>query len=118
MVQPGVAVEAPARQAVLRRLRRELPYLRRRFGVVRLALYGSFARGDQTGHSDVDILVELSRPLGLEFVALAEYLEDRLGRRVDLATFDTFQRALQQPHRRAIVAAIQEDLIDVEAAPR
>lgn len=117
MVQPSVAVEAPAGQAVLRLLRRELPYLRRRFGVVRLALYGSYARGDQTGHSDVDILVELSQPLGLEFVAPAQYLEDRLGRRVDLATFDTFRRALQQPYRRAIAAGIQKDLIDVETTP-
>ncbi len=103
--------------AVLSRLRRELPYLRQRFGVIRIALYGSFARGGQTKDSDVDLLVELSRPLGLEFVALAEYLEDVLGRRVDLATFDAFRRALQQPHRRAIAVAVQKDLIDVESAP-
>lgn len=110
--------ETPAGQEVFRLLRRELPTLRRRFGVVRLALYGSCARGGQTPHSDVDILVELPRPLGLEFVALAQYLEDKLGRPVDLATFDTFRHALQHPYRRAIAAAIVSDLIDVETAPR
>jgi predicted nucleotidyltransferase len=118
VVQPSTTAQGLADQAVLRLLRRELPYLRRRFGVTRLALYGSHARGSQTEGSDVDILVELSRPLGLEFVALAQYPEDRLGRPVDLATFDAFRQALQQPYRRAIAAAVQEDLIDVETAPR
>ncbi|RDV84201.1 nucleotidyltransferase family protein [Ammonifex thiophilus] len=40
-----------SREEVLRTLRAELPYLRERFGVKRLALYGSFARGEQTEDS-------------------------------------------------------------------
>ncbi len=102
---------------VLRILRRELPYLRQRFGVARLALYGSYARSDHGAQSDVDVLVDLSRPLGLEFVSLAYYLEERLGRRVDLATFDAFRRTIEKPHRQDLAASIQEALVYVEAAP-
>jgi uncharacterized protein len=112
------AVNTPDSEDLLHTLRGELPYLSQRFGVARLALYGSFARGSQTEHSDVDILVELSRPLGLEFVALAYYLEGKLGRRVDLATFDAFRHAGQKPHRKSQVLNIQEDLIDVQTTPR
>jgi hypothetical protein len=52
--------------------------MQKRFGITRLALYGSTARGEQSEQSDVDILVELSWPLGLEFVELAYYLNDTL----------------------------------------
>ncbi len=49
-------------EAVLQRLRLALPYLRRRYGVGRLSLYGSFAQGTAVEDSDVDLLVELSPP--------------------------------------------------------
>jgi len=116
MSQPTSTSLISPTEKLLRVLRAELPYLRDRFGVTRLAIYGSFARGEQSEQSDVDILAESSRPLGLEFVELAYYLEEKLGRRVDLATFDAFRRASQQPYRQTLVASIQEDLIDVETS--
>jgi len=60
--------------------------LRERFGVARLAVFGSYARGDQTPQSDVDVMVELEHPLGYEFVDLHDTIETMLGVRVDLAT--------------------------------
>jgi len=97
---------ATTREAVLQRLGLALPYLRRRYGVVRLSLCGSFARGAARQDSDVDLLVELSRPLGLEFVSLAQYLERKLGRKVDLVTFETFRRSLTSPRYREIALNI------------
>lgn len=47
-------------------------------------------------------------------VPLAYSLEEKLGRQVDLATFDAFRRTVRKPHRQALAASIQEDLIDVE----
>lgn len=98
---------------ILRVLQKELPYLRERYGVARLALYGSFAQGHATAKSDVDLLVELTRPLGLEFVALASYLERCLGRKVDLVTFDTLRRSLKHPRYQAIAQHVQRTLTDV-----
>ena len=59
----------------------------------------------------MDLLVELSRPLGLEVVALAHYLERKLGRKVDLATFETFRRSLTSPRYRDIAVNIQESIV-------
>ncbi|SEV90862.1 nucleotidyltransferase family protein [Thermococcus thioreducens] len=42
--------------------------LRRRFGVSSIAIFGSYARGEETELSDVDILVEFERPIGWEIV--------------------------------------------------
>jgi uncharacterized protein len=52
-----------------------------------LALFGSVIRDEARPDSDVDILVEFVRPIGmLAFLRLKQYLEDILGRRVDLVT--------------------------------
>ena len=60
----------------------------RRLGVRRCGLFGSFARGEQEGRSDVDILVEFEpgRKTFDSFMALAFFLEDLFGRKVDLLT--------------------------------
>ena len=105
--------KALSKESILETLRADLPYLREKYGVVRIALYGSFAHGGPTAKSDVDLLVDLSRPLGLEFVALADYLEKRLGRRADLTTFETLNRSRGHPRYRAVGRRIQRTLTDV-----
>jgi predicted nucleotidyltransferase len=55
------------------------------YGVKRAAVFGSVARGEEKPDSDVDILVELSEPLGLlKFAKLNYTLEDALEKKVDL----------------------------------
>mgnify|MGYP005869097041 CR=1 FL=1 len=95
---------------VLQKLRKELPYLRERYGVERIAIYGSFATGKPTKKSNIDLLVELVQPLGLDFIALAYHLEEVLGRKVDLATFDTLRKSMENPRYKHIVADIQRML--------
>lgn len=50
------------------------------------AMFGSFARGDATETSDLDLLVRFSKRVGWKFYGIAEDLEKSLGRQVDLAT--------------------------------
>jgi predicted nucleotidyltransferase len=58
-----------------------------RFAVRELYLFGSAARDQATDTSDVDLLVEFSRPVGLlQFISLQRYLEELLDARVDLGT--------------------------------
>ena len=83
---------APQLEAVLRDLQ---PMLAARFHVYRLGYFGSFATGQQRADSDVDVLVELSQPLGWEFFELEEVLENALQRRVDLVTVDALKPQLR-----------------------
>lgn len=102
----------PTKQEILETLRQALPYLRQKYGVVRLGLFGSFAKQTPRPDSDVDLLVELEKPLGLEFVSLADELEQLLGRKVDLATFDAWKRTFAT-HRRAIAEDVGRSLVYV-----
>ncbi len=102
-----------SREDIIRTLRKELPSLRDQFGVERIALYGSFAKGTQGETSDIDLLVQLSRPLGFEFIHLAERLESALGRQVDLATVDSLRRSASDPRRASIADDIQRTMIYV-----
>ncbi|MCJ7622812.1 MAG: nucleotidyltransferase family protein [Anaerolineaceae bacterium] len=59
----------------------------KKMDVKSLAVFGSVARGDTHQDSDVDLLVEFSRPIGLfQFVDVKFYLEELLGTSVDLGT--------------------------------
>lgn len=113
MVSGRTTALVNSKAPLLAALRRELPSLRKAYGVRRLALYGSFARGDAGARSDVDLLVETASPLGLEFVTLARHLEKVLGRKVDLATFETLRRSKTVPRRRAAAEAVEKSLVDV-----
>ena len=75
-----------AQKTVVAALRAKMGYLHEQFGVKQLALFGSFAAGTATKDSDVDLVVEFDRPVGLKFVSLAGYLEKLLGRKVDVLT--------------------------------
>ena len=75
------------RQRALDLLLRSKPELQARFGVNRLALFGSTARDTATPSSDVDILVAFDEPVtSKRYFGVQFYLEDLLGCPVDLVT--------------------------------
>jgi uncharacterized protein len=74
------------REYILETLAKDKTELQSRFNVSKLALFGSYARGDQQPDSDVDILVEVDPSIGLDFVTLAETIEKLLGVSVDLVS--------------------------------
>lgn len=56
------------------------------YGLKNIAIFGSYSRNQQNDASDLDILVEFSRPVGIEFIDLAEELEVLLNIKVDLVS--------------------------------
>ncbi len=70
--------------AILHRHQYEL----KQFKVKRMGLFGSFAKGKPTSKSDIDFLVEFDEPTYENFYNLIEYLEDLLGRKVEVLTPD------------------------------
>lgn len=65
-------------------------------GVISLAVFGSVARDEAGPDSDVDLLVDIRRPMGFfQYYAIKEYLERLLGRPVDLVTREALKRQLR-----------------------
>lgn len=94
------------KNTVIQLLSNSKPLLQERFGVVRLALFGSTARGAASDTSDIDILVTFDGPAtSRRYFGVQFYLEDLLGRPVDLVT----EKALR-PELRPY---IQRDLVSV-----
>jgi hypothetical protein len=88
-------------------LRKNLSYLAAEYGVKRIGLFGSFAKGSASEKSDVDIVVEFAHPIGLRFVEFAEYLESLLGKKVDVLT-PAGIRGIRVPH---IAEDIEQNVI-------
>lgn len=61
------------------------------FGVSELGVFGSYARGEQTANSDVDVLVDLETETFDAYMGLLFYLEDLFERKVDLVMKDTIK---------------------------
>jgi predicted nucleotidyltransferase len=87
------------------RLRELKPELERRFGVLRIGVFGSVARGEEDANSDVDVLVELEAPIGWELVDLQDRLEEVLERRVDLVTVGALREEMSATVMREVVFA-------------
>ena len=72
------------KQSIIESLKSEKSYLKKQFGVEEIALFGSFARGENNTGSDVDILVSLSKPSYSLIMGLYLFLEKKLNMKVDI----------------------------------
>ncbi len=80
---------------ILQRIKELQPEMQKRFGVTRIGVFGSFARGEEEAESDVDILVEMSDPTFDRYMDLKFLLEDVFQRSVDLVLADTVKPLLK-----------------------
>ena len=68
-------------------LERLKPELAKKYFVSSIGLFGSIVRDDfSDAKSDIDIIVDFSRPIGIEFVDLADFLESQIKRKIDLVS--------------------------------
>ncbi len=75
-----------------------------KYGVKKLALFGSYARGEQKTTSDIDFLIEKGQIKGWEFFGFINSLEDYLGVHVDVFTYDSLRNSL-------IAEALKDEVI-------
>lgn len=71
------------------------PVLADKFHVSKIGYFGSYTTGGQTNKSDLDLLVEFSRPIGWEFFTLEKFLENEFGLPIDLVTKDALKERIK-----------------------
>lgn len=79
------------RDEVLAKLRALKPWLAEQ-GISRVRLFGSYARDEAGEGSDIDLIVDLSRPMGLDFFRVEGELSQRLGAKVEMSTEPSLHR--------------------------
>lgn len=73
-------------QNITNKLSKLKVHLKERYPISSMALFGSYARNEQTATSDIDIMVEFDGKIGIKFIDLANDLEKALGLKVDLVS--------------------------------
>jgi predicted nucleotidyltransferase len=76
---------------MMKKLRAFKPELQRKYPLSRIGVFGSYARGEATVNSDIDVAIELNGPMGLNFVAMANEIEELLGTKVDVVPQRSFK---------------------------
>ncbi len=67
-------------------------------------IFGSYVRGDQTGHSDIDVLVEFDHGADLfDFVGLSQFLEEHLNYKVDVVPLSSLREEIKASVLREVV---------------
>jgi len=85
------------RQDILASLKNLKGEVANQYSVKTIGVFGSVARNEQTGKSDIDLLVEFSKPVGfVTFMRLENFLSERLGKQVDLVTSDSLKPVIRQ----------------------
>ncbi|WP_445203517.1 nucleotidyltransferase family protein [Tenuifilum sp.] len=84
------------RDDILNKLRELKPFLKREYSVKEIGLFGSFASDNARDDSDIDLLIELEKPIGWKFFSLEIYLEQIFGRKIDLVTKNALRDRLKE----------------------
>lgn len=94
---------------VIAKLTQQYPYLSTEFGINRIGVFGSIAKQTDNKESDLDIVVEFDKPLGLRFMTLAAYMEKLFGRKVDILT----RNGIRNIRVKKVATDIEKDIIYV-----
>ena len=92
-------------QTILNKLRQHKPELQRKYPVSKLGVFGSYARGEATEESDIDIAVEITGPMGLNFIEMADELENLFGKKTDVVPLRSIKPQYLQSVQKDIVYA-------------
>ena len=72
-----------------------LPVLKK-YNIKKAGIFGSYARGDNKKKSDIDIIIEPRKGMGLEFVGVQLELQDEIGLKIDLVTYKGIHRLIKE----------------------
>jgi predicted nucleotidyltransferase len=85
-------------------------YLRNHFYVKNIGLFGSYAKGRQTSYSDIDLVVQFfeGSKIGFKFITLKNFLEDLLGKPIDLMSFESLKDNVRRNIEKEVVYLWEE----------
>jgi len=90
---------------ILNKLKSMKKYLEDKYFVKKIGLFGSYARNEQHDNSDIDLIVEFSHPIGIEFVSLANEIENEFNTKIDLISIKSINKHYMSELKNEIIYA-------------
>jgi hypothetical protein len=91
-------------QEIIDRLKALKPGLQKLFGITELAIFGSYARGEDKSTSDIDIVIlKMERKNGLVIARAKRYLSEQLGKEVDIGLYDSLRPFVRRRVERELI---------------
>lgn len=92
------------REKIIQVINSQLPFLKERYNVKSLGIFGSIARNEANEESDIDIVVEFESPIGfLDFIRLEIFLTKILQRKVDLISKKAIKPVLKESILKEVI---------------
>lgn len=92
------------KQALINKIESTKEVLRERFGITKIAVFGSYARGEEREDSDIDIVIlEMKQKNGLTIAKAKKYLSEELHMNVDLGLFDSLRLFVKKRIEKELV---------------
>ncbi len=79
------------------------------YGIHRIYIFGSYARGEATENSDIDFYVELGKPLGLRYCSFYSDMEESVGKKIDIITKDGLYNPVTRSTNEALIQRINKE---------
>lgn len=79
------------------------------YKIDKIYLFGSYAIGEATEESDIDLYVEFSKPLGLRYCSFVSDIEESLGKCVDIITKDALYNPVTLQNNQKLIQRISEE---------
>jgi len=83
------------REEIIKKLKELKPFLHKEYSVKEIGLFGSFSDNTYSEESDIDILIELEKPIGWKFFSLELFLEKTFHRKIDLVTKNAIKEQIK-----------------------
>lgn len=93
------------RDVIITFLRKNKNLLEHEYGVKKIALFGSYARGEQSERSDIDLIIDTNNSSFKNRCRLKHFLEDHLGKPVDLCYFNGLRLFIKSEIEKDLVCA-------------
>lgn len=81
---------------ILSKLKEIKPTLHKEYSVREIGLFGSFSDENYSEQSDIDLLVELEKPIGWKFFSLESYLQNIFNRKIDIVTKNALKEQIKE----------------------
>jgi predicted nucleotidyltransferase len=83
------------KENVIEKIRELKPFLYQEYKVREVGLFGSFSQNLQSESSDIDLVIELEKPIGWKIFTLEIFLENIFNRKIDLVTKNALKEQLK-----------------------